>query len=404
MPYAIARLRTTVLALAAAGLLSAPRTAHAQLSSLGDIADIIKQDNDRFTTDLQRVKQDYEKFKKAKALIDAQSKRTVDLHRQTTSLISSLQAEVDAFTKKRSGLPPEKWGTDPDAVRDRARYAELQEQLAGLRAFQAAELARCTEAVKQAKQYMGSGRLGGDVGVPSGVDESWRRIRGRVEGTIARCNEAAAQVKKLETSTQQAILPTAAEPLQVENGSEKMVFYVLTATGGDGTRIGPKSKVSVPMPADRKVRIRAVAQTPMREKILLLGTRGGKTISVTTATQHELTYTANAGDSTATTSTRVTKEACAWNVRALSKKLTAPMATPYASTRYKALATDAVEWTIPPITAAQFSKGIREPLMAEARCKLEWLYERTGSGKFGGKTENTNEEQYGTLTIWVMPQ
>jgi len=388
-----------------AAIVLAPGRADAQLwTAIGDVADIIKQDGDRFNSDIRKLKSDYKKFTKAQDLIDAQSKRTVELHKQTMDLIANLQTEVTAYDNKRPGLSPDKWGQDPDAVRDRARYAELKKQIEGLRAFEKAELANCTEAVKTAKKYTGTSRVSADIGTKSGTDEGWKRIKDKVAATIARCNEAANRVKQIETTSGQAILASPAEPVKIENTSDKMVFFVLTPMGADGARIAPKSKVSVAMPADRVIRLRAEAQTPMREKILVLGKRGGKTISVQTATQHELTYLSTTPEASATTTTKVTSEVCTWKVRALSKKVAPQTTAPMASTRYKTLKDDAIAWTIPPITAATFSKGISEPLMAEVTCNLEWLYERTGTGAFGSKSEKTPENQYGAVTIWVMPQ
>ncbi|MBL0215164.1 MAG: hypothetical protein IPQ07_14910 [Myxococcales bacterium] len=135
-----------------------------------------------------------------------------------------------------------------------------------------------------------------------------------------------------------------------------MVFFVMNGNA-DGARIDPKSKVTVPMPADRVVRLRAEAQTPMREKILMLGKRGGKTITVQTATQHELT-TPRPPVRLSRTSTRVTRELCTWTVEPKNK--VPPMtATPMPSKRYASLKNDTLAWTIPPITAATF-QGIQE--------------------------------------------
>lgn len=381
----------------------APNRAHAQLwTAVGDIADIIKSDGQRFNSDLAKIKSDYQKFMKARDLIDAQSARTADLHGQTLALIANLETEVTAFDNKRKGLKPEEWGKDDDAIRDRARYAALKKQIEGLKAFSTKELVNCIEAVKDAKKYTGTVGLSRDVGTTSGVDQGWNRVKDKVFTTIARCNEAAARVKVLEAENKQVILATPAEPIKIENTSDKMVFFVMNGNA-DGARIDPKSKVTVPMPADRVVRLRAEAQTPMREKILMLGKRGGKTITVQTATQHELTYTAAAGASASRTSTRVTRELCTWTVEPKNK--VPPMtATPMPSKRYASLKNDTLAWTIPPITAATFSKGIREPLTTTVTCDLAWTYERTGSGEFGSKTEDTKESQYGVVKIWVMPQ
>jgi hypothetical protein len=152
------------------------------------------------------------------------------------------------------------------------------------------------------------------------------------------------------------------------------------------------------------LRLRAEAQTPMREKILLLGKRGGRTITVETATQHELTYTTSSGPASGKTTTKVNVEKCRWTISALSKKIAAQTTAPMASNRYATLKDDAIAWTIPDVSAANFSKGISEPLTAAVDCDLEWLYERVGSGGLGSKTETTHEDQYGTVTVWVMPQ
>ena len=393
----------SAVVLTAAISIVAPGRAHAQLwTAVGDVADIIKSDGQRFNSDLAKIKSDYAKFMKARDLIDAQSARTVDLHGKTLALIASLETEVTGFDNKRKGLKPEEWGQDDEANRDRARYAALKKQIEGLRAFTTKELASCIDAVKDAKQYTGTTGLARDVGEKSGTDEGWNRIKGRVATTITRCNEVAARIKTLEAESSQVIMPTAAEPLKIANTSKQMVFFVMNGSA-DGTRIGPNSSAMVPMPADRVLRLRAEAQTPMREKILMLGKRGGKTIKVGTATQHELTYTAAAGASSSRTSTRVTRELCTWTVTP-KKKVASMTATPMPSKRYATLKNDTLAWTIPPITAATFSKGISEPLDANVTCDLTWLYERSGSGDFGSKSEETKESQYGAVTIWVMPQ
>lgn len=390
--------------LVAAVLTLSPAAALAQIAVLGDIADILKSDAERFNADVAKINQDYKKFNMAQDLLDKQSKLGADLFTQTAATIRGLQAEVTAFEKKRPGLSPEKWGDDDDARKDRQRHAELRKKIQELEAFRLSELSNCREAVRAAKQYTGTARLTGDIGTISGTDQTWTRIKDRVNATITRCNEAANRVKQLQASSQQVILASPADPLRIENKSDKMVFYILGAGGADGTRIGPNETVRVAMPADRILRVRAEAQTPMRENILLLGQRGGKTITVETKSQHELTYTARAGDSTGRTSTRVTSEVCTWKVSSLSTRVAAQTATPTASGRYPTLKDDAVAWTIPPITRANFSAGISEPLMAATTCNLEWLYERTGTGAFGSKTERTSENQYGTVTVWVMPQ
>jgi len=106
---------------------------------------------------------------------------------------------------------------------------------------------------------------------------------------------------------------------------------------------------------------------------------------------------------TSRTTTRVSRELCTWTVE--PKKHVATMtATPLPSKRYASLKNDTLAWTIPPITAATFSKGISEPLNASVTCDLTWQYERSGSGAFGSKSEETKESQYGQLVIWVMPQ
>ncbi|MBL0215163.1 MAG: hypothetical protein IPQ07_14905 [Myxococcales bacterium] len=148
----------------------APNRAHAQLwTAVGDIADIIKSDGQRFNSDLAKIKSDYQKFMKARDLIDAQSARTADLHGQTLALIANLETEVTAFDNKRKGLKPEGVGGRTTTRSGIEALCGAEEADRGLEGVLDQELVNCIEAVKDAKKYTGTVGLSRDVGTTSGV-------------------------------------------------------------------------------------------------------------------------------------------------------------------------------------------------------------------------------------------
>jgi len=314
----------------------------------------------------------------------AYQQKLIEARTELNNLEKKIAANKKDATNKMAELKNKyaAYGDDPAAWTDEAGKKEYLE---------AKQIADQSDALAENAKRM-STKIVNIYSFTSGIKgKEFSQYSTKLIGWLKELEGDVGNFKESLKGMQVVYAPSKSSPIKLTNTDKAMLFYI-----GGTTQLKPNDTVSVTLPEDRKLTIRAFALTERRD--FIMNKKPTKNTTVSVQTPYEFTFTVDTGEYRTTASWILEKEEYTWTDLANTTNSLKSTGTPHTS---KA-ANDTLDVVIPRVSKAKYGDAASQFFTLVVRADMQWHYTRSGSA--AAKSEYEMESPYGSLRIEVKPE